>query len=96
MRNLTTLTDGVAASFFCQLLVPVGLGLFGLLMPPLLGGILFWGLLQWILVVPLLIELKKEGKTQVIKGVSLMSAAGVLLNVVAGVFVFGALKNVWR
>lgn len=96
MRKLTTLFDGIAASFFCQLLVPICVGLVGLLVPPILGGILFWGLLQWILVIPLIMALRKEGKTQVIKGVSIMSSAGVVLNAVALFVAFIAFRNLWH
>jgi len=75
-----TVNTGVGLSLACQFATYVLFHVLGSVWNPLGWGTLLWGVLQWFLVVPLIINLKKQGKDKTVKGLLIVSLLGVVLN----------------
>ena len=88
-----TVNAGVGFSLACQFAVWAVFHVLGSLWRILGWGTLLWGVVQWFLVVPLIINLKKQGKDKTVKGLLIVSLLGVVLN--AGLIFLGywALNN---
>ena len=59
-------------------------------------AVLFSGLFQWILVLPLVLRWRSRGKRRTVKGALILSLLGVLLNVIAVAFIMARNSNSTR
>lgn len=84
MKSTGSIAAGLALSLACQLALLLVLGLWlGITKNILLYFVLLLsGLAQWILVLPLMLRFRSQGKSATVRGMLIMSVLGMVVNAV--------------